>query len=134
MNIGEASRQSGVTAKMIRHYETLGLIQPATRTLAGYRVYDEKEVHTLRFIRRARDLGFSMKEIQHLLGLWQDRRRASGDVRRIARAHVAELEKKIEELQSMRRALEALVQSCHGDERPDCPILEDLAAAAAERG
>lgn len=134
MNIGEASRQSGVTAKMIRHYETLGLIQPATRTLAGYRVYDEKEVHTLRFIRRARDLGFSMKEIQHLLGLWQDRRRASGDVRRIARAHVAELEKKIEELQSMRRALETLVQSCHGDERPDCPILEDLAAAAAERG
>lgn len=134
MNIGEASRHSGVTAKMIRHYETLGLIRPATRTLAGYRVYDEKEVHTLRFIRRARDLGFSMKEIQHLLALWQDRRRASGDVRRIARAHMGELDKKIEELQSMRRALEALVQSCHGDERPDCPILEDLAAAAAKRG
>jgi Cu(I)-responsive transcriptional regulator len=134
MNIGEAARQSGVTAKMIRHYETLDLIQPATRTAAGYRVYDDREVHTLRFIRRARDLGFSMKEIQHLLALWHDRHRASADVRRIARAHISALDQKIRELQAMRRTLETLVQSCHGDERPDCPILEDLAALAAERG
>jgi Cu(I)-responsive transcriptional regulator len=134
MNIGEASRQSGVTAKMIRHYEALDLIRPATRTAANYRVYDDKEVHTLRFIRRARDLGFSMKEIQQLLELWQDRRRASGDVRRIAKAHITALDQKIRELQAMRRTLEKLVHSCHGDERPDCPILEDLAATAAERG
>jgi Cu(I)-responsive transcriptional regulator len=134
MNIGEASRQSGVTAKMIRHYEALDLIRPATRTAANYRVYDDKEVHTLRFIRRARDLGFSMKEIQQLLELWQDRRRASGDVRRIAKAHITALDQKIRELQAMRRTLEKLVHSCHGDERPDCPILEDLAASAAERG
>lgn len=134
MNIGEAARQSGVTAKMIRHYETLELIKPATRTAAGYRVYDDREVHTLRFIRRARDLGFSMKEIHHLLALWHDRHRASADVRRIARAHISALDQKIRELQAMRRTLETLVQSCHGDERPDCPILEDLAALAAERG
>lgn len=133
MNIGEASRRSGITAKMIRHYEGLDLIRPATRTAAGYRVYDEKEVHRLRFIRRARDLGFSIHEIQRLLGLWQDRRRASADVRRIANAHIAELDRKIRELRSMRSTLETLVHSCHGDERPDCPILEDLAASAAER-
>jgi Cu(I)-responsive transcriptional regulator len=134
MNIGEAARQSGVSAKMIRHYEALRLISPATRTAAGYRVYDEREVHTLRFIRRARDLGFSMKEIAQLLGLWQNRRRASGDVQRIARAHMAALDQKIRELESMRGTLERLVRSCHGDQRPDCPILEDLAAAAAPRG
>ena len=129
MNIGTAARHSGVTAKMIRHYEALNLIKPATRTAAGYRVYDEKEVHTLRFIRRARDLGFSMKEIQQLLGLWQNRRRASADVRRVAQDHMAALDQKIRELQAMRRTLETLVHTCHGDERPDCPILEDLAAA-----
>jgi MerR family copper efflux transcriptional regulator len=134
MNIGEASRQSGITAKMIRHYEALELIRPAARTPAGYRVYDEMDLHRLRFIRRARDLGFSISEIQRLLGLWQNRRRASGDVRRIANTHIAELDRKIRQLQSMRATLETLVQSCHGDERPDCPILEDLAASAAERG
>jgi len=126
MNIGQAARETGVTAKMIRHYESLNLLKPATRTAAGYRVYDEKEVHTLRFIRRARDLGFSMKEIQQLLGLWQNKRRASAEVRRIAQAHIAALDQKIRELQGMRRTLEHLVHSCHGDERPDCPILEDL--------
>ena len=133
MNIGEAARQSGVTAKMIRHYEALRLLEPAARTAAGYRVYDEKEVHTLRFIRRARDLGFSMKEIQQLLGLWQNRRRASADVRRIARSHITALDQKIQELQAMRRTLETLVHSCHGDERPDCPILDDLALATHGR-
>jgi Cu(I)-responsive transcriptional regulator len=133
MNIGDAAQRSGISAKMIRHYEELGLIRPAARTAAGYRVYDDREVHTLRFIRRARDLGFSIKEIQRLLGLWQNRRRASADVRRIAKAHIAELDEKIRELKSMRATLETLVQTCHGDERPDCPILEDLAASAAKR-
>ena len=134
MNIGEASRQSGISAKMIRHYETLELVRPSARTPSGYRVYDDKDVHRLRFIRRARDLGFSIVEIKRLLGLWQNRRRASADVRRIANAHIADLDRKIHELRSMRSTLETLVQSCHGDERPDCPILEDLAATAAERG
>jgi Cu(I)-responsive transcriptional regulator len=133
MNIGDAAQRSGISAKMIRHYEELGLIRPAARTAAGDRVYDDREVHTLRFIRRARDLGFSIKEIQRLLGLWQNRRRASADVRRIAKAHIAELDEKIRELKSMRATLETLVQTCHGDERPDCPILEDLAASAAKR-
>jgi Cu(I)-responsive transcriptional regulator len=134
MTIGEASRRSRVTAKMIRHYEALKLIRPAARTAAAYRVYDESNVHTLRFIRRARDLGFAIKEIQHLLSLWHNRRRASGDVRKIAGRHMADLDRRIRELQAMRSTLERLVQSCHGDERPDCPILEDLAATAAERG
>ena len=113
-NIGEAARRSGVNAKMIRHYESVRLLKRATRTDSGYRVYNDKDVHTLRFIRRARDLGFSMKEIGRLLGLWQDRNRASAEVRRVAQAHIA--------------ALEALVRNCHGDSRPDCPILDDLAA------
>ena len=135
MNIGEASKRSGITAKMIRHYEALDLIRPATRTPAGYRLYDDTDVHTLRFIRRARDLGFSIAEIQRLLGLWQNRGRASAEVRRIAQGHIAELDRKIRALRSMRSTLETLVHSCHGDERPDCPILEDLAAtSAAERG
>lgn len=127
MNIGEAARSSGVTPKMIRHYESLDLIRPAARTAAGYRVYDEREVHTLRFIRRARDLGFSMKEIAALLALWQDRRRASSAVRQVARRHLAALERKIAELQAMQRTLERLIDGCHGDQRPECPILDDLA-------
>ena len=127
MNIGAAAKSSGVTAKMIRHYEALHLIQPALRTAAGYRVYDERDVHTLRFIRRARDLGFSIKEIEALLGLWQDGHRASSDVRRLARQHVAALDRKIAELQGMRRTLQQLIDHCRGDHRPDCPILEDLA-------
>ena len=128
-NIGEAAKRSGVSAKMIRHYESLGLLREARRTDAGYRLYDEPEIHTLRFMRRARDLGFSIKEIQQLVSLWQNRRRASADVRRIAQAHISALEAKIQELQGMRRTLERLVHSCHGDARPDCPILDDLADA-----
>ncbi len=128
-NIGEVARRSGVTAKMIRHYEALRLLRKPRRTASGYRVYDDKDVHTLRFVRRARDLGFSMKEIQRLVGLWQDRNRASAEVRRVAQRHVAALEAKILELQSMRRTLEVLVRNCHGDARPDCPILDDLAAS-----
>lgn len=128
-NISEAAARSGVSAKMIRHYESLGLLKPAPRTTAGYRVYAESDVHTLRFIRRARDLGFAIGEIQQLLGLWQNRRRASADVRRVAQKHVAALDGKIRALQSMRGTLGDLIQNCHGDSRPECPILDDLAAS-----
>jgi MerR family transcriptional regulator, copper efflux regulator len=127
LNIGDAAEQSGVSAKMIRHYESLGLLRRARRTDAGYRIYDQDDVHTLRFIRRARDLGFPIKDVQRLLALWQNRRRASGDVRRIAQQHIEELDGKIADLQGMRRTLEHLVKHCHGDRRPDCPILDDLA-------
>lgn len=130
-NIGEAARHSGVSAKMIRYYESLGLLKEARRTAAGYRIYDDSDIHTLKFVRRARDLGFSIEEIERLLGLWQDRRRSSGDVRRVAQAHITDLDRKIEELQAMRRTLERLVAHCHGDHRPDCPILDDLAGASA---
>ena len=130
-NIGEAALESGVTAKMIRHYESLGLLRPARRSEGGYRIYEEADLHVLRFIRRARELGFSMKDIARLLGLWQNRRRASADVRRIAQEHIGELDRKIAELQSMRRTLEHLVHHCHGDARPDCPILDDLRGLAA---
>lgn len=127
LNIGEAAKASGVSAKMIRHYEEIGLMPRAGRTAAGYRVYRETDVHGLRFIRRARDLGFTMREIEALLGLWRNRRRASADVKRLATMHVAELDARIAELQGMRRALQDLLNCCHGDDRPDCPILDDLA-------
>ncbi len=127
MNIGEAARQSDVSAKMIRHYESLGLLPPAPRTEAGYRLYDDTAVHTLRFIRRSRDLGFSMKEIETLLGLWRNRRRASADVKRIAMAHADDLQRRIDEMQAMKRTLEQLARCCQGNARPDCPILDDLA-------
>jgi MerR family transcriptional regulator, copper efflux regulator len=130
-NIGEAARESGVSAKMIRHYESLGLVKAARRTQAGYRLYDDKDLHTLAFIRRGRDLGFSIKEIERLLGLWQNRRRASAEVRRIAQQHIADLDTKISELEAMRRTLERLVDHCHGDARPECPILDDLANQAS---
>ena len=130
-NISEAANESGISAKMIRHYESLGLLRPAKRTHAGYRIYEQNDLHILRFIRRARDLGFSIKDVEHLLGLWQNRRRASGDVRRIAERHIAELDQKILQLQGMRRTLEHLVDHCHGDQRPDCPILDDLARIQA---
>jgi len=129
-NISEAAEASGVSAKMIRHYEETGLVPKAGRTVAGYRIYREPDVHMLRFIRRSRDLGFTMKEISALLGLWQDRRRASADVKRLAAKHMADLDARIAELQGMRRALQHLVHCCHGDDRPDCPILDDLAGAA----
>src|SRR5688572_13362094 len=134
LNIGDAARASGVSAKMIRHYESLGLLREARRTAAGYRVYDESDVHTLRFVRRARDLGFSMSDIERLLGLWQNRRRASADVRKVAQRHIADLDRKIAELQEMRRTLEHLVHHCRGDHRPECPILDDLAAEPADCG
>jgi Cu(I)-responsive transcriptional regulator len=127
LNIGQAANASGVSAKMIRHYEDRGLIPKAGRTASGYRIYAGDDVHVLRFVRRARDLGFSMKEIEALLGLWRNRRRASADVKRLAQKHVRELDAKIAEMQAMRRTLVELADHCHGDERPDCPILEDLA-------
>ena len=127
MNIGEAAQRSGISAKMVRHYESLGLLAKVARTEAGYRQYGMTEVHTLRFIRRGRELGFSMAEIGELLKLWQNRRRASGDVKRIAQAHVADLDRRIAEMASMRRTLEALVHCCQGNDRPDCPILDELA-------
>jgi MerR family copper efflux transcriptional regulator len=128
-NISQAAEASGVSAKMIRHYEETGLVPKAGRTVAGYRIYREADVHVLRFIRRSRDLGFTMKEIGGLLGLWQDRRRASADVKRLATKHMADLDARIAELQAMRRTLQTLVHCCHGDDRPDCPILDDLAGS-----
>lgn len=127
-NIGEAAKASGVSAKMIRHYESIGLIGEAKRTDAGYRVYTQQDVQVLQFIHRARALGFSLEQIGNLLALWQDKQRASADVRALARQHIEELNRKIAEMESMRRTLERLASSCHGDQRSDCPILDDLAA------
>lgn len=127
MNIGEAAKTSGVSAKMIRHYEEVGLVAAASRSSAGYRQYSEADVHTLRFIRRSRDLGFSIREISELLGLWQNRRRSSRLVKSLAETHIDALEKKVAELQAMKATLEHLVHCCHGDERPECPILDTLA-------
>jgi MerR family copper efflux transcriptional regulator len=127
INIGQAAARSGVSAKMIRHYESLGLLPAVHRTDAGYRQYGDKEVHTLRFIRRARALGFSMMEIAELLKLWQNKRRASADVKRIAQAHVADLERRIAEMEAMRKTLAQLAHCCQGNSRPDCPILTELA-------
>ncbi len=137
MNIGEAARASGMSAKMIRHYETVGLIPAASRTDAGYRRYSDTDVHTLRFIRHARDLGFSIPEIGELVGLWHNRKRPSRQVKALAQAHIQELEQKAQELLAMKASLEHLVHCCHGDDRPECPILETLAndapAAPARR-
>jgi Cu(I)-responsive transcriptional regulator len=127
MNIGEAAKTSGVSAKMIRHYESVGLFPEASRTDAGYRQYTDKEVSTLRFIRQSRDLGFSIEQIRELLGLWQNRKRPSRQVRALAQAHIEELEAKLKELQAMKATLEHLVNCCHGDDRPDCPIIATLA-------
>lgn len=126
-NIGQAAARSGVTAKMIRYYESMGLLPPVARTEAGYRLYGDNEVHTLRFIGRARSLGFGMDEIAELLKLWQNRHRASADVRRIALAHIANLERRVSQMMSMKHTIEVLAASCHGDERPACPILDELA-------
>ena len=127
MNIGEAAKASGVSAKMIRHYESVGLFPEATRSDAGYRQYGDADVSTLRFIRQSRDLGFSIEQIRELLGLWQNRRRPSRQVKALAQAHIEELEEKLQELHAMKATLEHLVRHCHGDERPDCPIIEGLA-------
>ncbi len=131
VTIGEAARATGVSAKMIRYYEETGLLGPAGRTAAGYRVYSEGDLHALRFVRRARDLGFSMREIADLLALWQDRSRASAAVKAVALDHVADLRRRIGELEAMARTLEHLAERCCGDDRPDCPILDDLARGEA---
>jgi MerR family transcriptional regulator, copper efflux regulator len=128
VKIGEAAAASGISERMIRHYEKIGLVAPAARRDSGYRDYDQRDVHTLRFIGRARDLGFGIEEIGQLLALWQDRSRASADVKALALARAAELKRKERELHAMRRSLEQLAGSCHGDERPDCPIIDDLGA------
>lgn len=126
MNIGEAADASGVTAKMIRYYESVGLMPTAERSAAGYRLYGEADVQTLRFIRRARDLGFSLNRIRTLIGLWKDKERKSHDVKRLAHQYIAELDQDIAKLQSIRDQLQVLANCCHGDDRPDCPILEEL--------
>jgi MerR family copper efflux transcriptional regulator len=126
MNIGQAAQASGVTAKMIRYYESIGLVVESRRSDAGYRLYGEKDLHALRFIKRARKLGFSLEQIRDLLSLWQDSARASGDVKRIALDHVGELNQRIRELTEMRDTLSSLASCCHGDQRPDCPILRTL--------
>jgi MerR family transcriptional regulator, copper efflux regulator len=127
VSIGEAARRSGVSARMVRHYEGLGLLPAVARTESGYRQYDDADIHTLRFIKRSRDLGFSMEEIAELVGLWHNRRRASASVKRIAQKHLGELEQRIADMQAMRNTLAHLVHCCHGDARPECPILDDLA-------
>ena len=130
-NIGAAAALSGVSAKMLRHYESLGLLGQVHRTDSGYRQYTEADVHTLRFIKRSRDLGFSMAEIAELVDLWRNRDRASAQVKHIAQQHVNELAARIDAMQAMQRTLQNLLQHCHGDDRPDCPILDDLAGASA---
>ena len=127
MTIGQAAKSSAVSAKMIRHYESIGLLPKAQRTEAGYRLYDENDVHTLRFIQRARSLGFPLETIRALLALWRNRRRSSAQVKDLALKHVEDLERKIAEMQGMVRTLKHLAHHCHGDDRPECPILDDLA-------
>jgi MerR family copper efflux transcriptional regulator len=133
MNIGEAARRSGVSAKMVRHYESVGLLPQVHRSDSGYRQYTVAEVHTLRFIKRARDLGFSMAEIAELVSLWQNRRRASASVRRIAQKHADDLGQRIAAMQAMQHTLTHLVHCCQGNDRPECPILDDLAGQPADK-
>ena len=130
MNIGQAATLSGVSAKMLRHYEALGLLARVARTDSGYRLYTEADVHTLRFIKRSRDLGFSMAEIAELVDLWRNRSRASASVKKVAQRHLDDLAQRIAAMQSMQRSLQNLLQHCHGDDRPDCPILDNLAGFA----
>ena len=130
MNIGDAAAHSGVTAKTIRYYESIGLIETAPRTGGGYRSYGDTAVAFLRFIHRARGLGFSVEDVANLLALYQDKERASADVKALAERHVAAIERKVAELEAIRATLGHLIDKCHGDERPDCPILDDLAGTA----
>lgn len=130
MNIGKAAEAAGVSAKMIRHYEEIGLLPAAARTGSGYRQYSERDVSILRFIRQARRLGFSMQQIAELLGLWSNDRRTSREVKSLAQAHLADLEEKMREIAEMKAALERLVAACHGDDDPHCAILEELAVAS----
>lgn len=127
MNIGQAAAATGVSAKMIRHYEDIGLTRAPGRTASNYRTYSETDVHVLRFIRHARTLGFGIADIKDLVGLWQNRSRSSAAVKRVAGKHLADLERKIAELQAMVRTLQHLTRHCHGDHRPECPILDELA-------
>jgi MerR family gold-responsive transcriptional activator of gol and ges genes len=127
MNIGEAAKASGIDAKLIRHYESIGIIPKASRSESGYRRYTEADVHILTFVKRARKLGFSMKEIKKLVSLWRNKARSSSEVRALALAHIQELEKRITELDSMVKTLKHLASKCHGNERPNCPILDELA-------
>lgn len=131
LNIGGAAETSGISAKMIRHYERIGLIPAARRSGSGYRTYSRNDVHTLRFIRQARNLGFSMQQIRDLLALWRNPRRSSSKVKALALAHIENLDARISELETMKRALAHLAAHCHGDERPDCPILDGLSSEAA---
>lgn len=131
MNIGEASKATGISVKMLRYYEEIGLVRPALRAYSGYRVYSDKNIATLRFVRRARDLGFQVKQIASLLDLWQNGSRASADVKSLATAHVHELEQRRRELDEMIATLEHLAHHCHGDDRPDCPILQSLGSEEA---
>jgi MerR family copper efflux transcriptional regulator len=126
MNIGQAAKQTGLSAKMIRYYESIDLLPAAGRTDSGYRQYGSQDLHRLAFIKRSRDLGFSLAEVSQLLALWQDRERASADVKALAAAHISELERKISELSGLRDTLQELTSNCQGDDRPDCPILKDL--------
>lgn len=126
-NIGQAAKASGISTKMIRHYEEVGLLPAASRTFSGYRTYNHQDVHMLRFIRHARDLGFSIKQIGDLLSLWRDKNRPSSKVKSLASEHIEMLDQKIQELNNMKSALMRLVNCCHGDERTDCPILDELA-------
>lgn len=126
MNIGQAARRSGLSAKMIRYYESIDLLPAARRTDSGYRLYTEQDLHRLAFIKRSRDLGFSLADVGQLLALWEDRQRASADVKALAQGHIDELERKISELSSLRDTLKDLIQYCQGNDRPDCPILKDL--------
>ncbi|WP_409287742.1 Cu(I)-responsive transcriptional regulator [Pseudomonas guariconensis] len=127
MNIGQAARSSGLSTKMIRYYESIGLLKPAVRSDSGYRLYQQDDLHTLAFIKRSRDLGFSLEEVAKLLTLWQDRQRASADVKALAMQHIEALNKRIEELVSLRDTLSDLAAHCQGNDRSDCPILKDLA-------
>ena len=131
MNIGEAATRSSVPAKTIRYYESIGLIRRAVRTAGNYRDYDDNDLQTLRFIHRARKLGFPVKDVGALLTLWRDKRRASGTVKRLADQHIAEIDRRMEELKSVRRTLVHLTERCHGDDRPDCPIIDELAGSGA---
>jgi MerR family transcriptional regulator, copper efflux regulator len=133
MKIGEVARATGVSERMIRHYEKIGLMPKAARRDSGYRDYDDGDVHTLKFIGRARDLGFPIEEIRQLLALWHDRGRSSADVKALALARALELKRKARELDQMRRSLEQLAATCHGNDRPDCPILHDLEAADTDQ-
>jgi Cu(I)-responsive transcriptional regulator len=126
MNVGDAAERSGLPAKTIRYYEEIGLIHP-DRSQNGYRTYSDADIHRLAFLRRARGLGFSIEDCRHLMALYEDRSRASHEVKRIAAAHVEAIEDKLRELQSMRATLQRLIHACHGDDRPECPILDDIA-------